>query len=173
MAAVTICSDFGAQKNKVWQEKKKSQEFPNVPIVRTQHSHWQPWCSVLGWERKIPQATQCSQNQNKTKHTLYFHCRKFEKYGRDSEYHLWPDQSLLACRTFPSVLCSDLWVLWRMKLWKDAHFEWLPVLCCSLVLFRVKQPGFPGGSVVKNLPASAGDMSLIPDLGIFHLLQSN
>ena len=25
--------------------------------------------------------------------------------------------------------------------------------------------GFPGGSVVKNPPANAGDMSLIPDLG--------
>ena len=25
--------------------------------------------------------------------------------------------------------------------------------------------GFPGGSVVKNLPANTGDMGLIPDLG--------
>ena len=25
--------------------------------------------------------------------------------------------------------------------------------------------GFPGGSVVKNLPAKAGDLGLIPDLG--------
>ena len=25
--------------------------------------------------------------------------------------------------------------------------------------------GFPGGSVVKNLPENAGDMSLIPELG--------
>ena len=27
--------------------------------------------------------------------------------------------------------------------------------------------GFPGGSVVKNLPANIGDMGLIPRLGIF------
>ena len=27
--------------------------------------------------------------------------------------------------------------------------------------------GFPGGSVVKNLPANVGDMGLIPRLGIF------
>ena len=26
------------------------------------------------------------------------------------------------------------------------------------------EEGFPGGSVVKNLPASAGDMGSIPDL---------
>ena len=26
-------------------------------------------------------------------------------------------------------------------------------------------PGFPGGSVVKNLPASAGDVGSIPGLG--------
>ena len=29
--------------------------------------------------------------------------------------------------------------------------------------------GFPGGSVVKNLPANAGDMVLIPDPGRPHM----
>ena len=33
--------------------------------------------------------------------------------------------------------------------------------------------GFSGGSVVKNPPANAGDMGLIPDLGRSHILQSN
>ena len=33
--------------------------------------------------------------------------------------------------------------------------------------------GFPDGSVVKNLCGSAGDMGSIPDLGRFHMLQSN
>ena len=33
--------------------------------------------------------------------------------------------------------------------------------------------GFPGGSVVRNLPASAGDMNSIPDLGRFHMPWSN
>ena len=33
--------------------------------------------------------------------------------------------------------------------------------------------GFPGGSVVKNLLANAGDMGLIPDLGRSHMPQSN
>ena len=32
---------------------------------------------------------------------------------------------------------------------------------------------FPGGTVDKNLPADAGDMSLIPDLGRFHMLRNN
>ena len=32
---------------------------------------------------------------------------------------------------------------------------------------------FPGGPVVKNLPANGGDMDLIPDLGRYHMLQSN
>ena len=32
---------------------------------------------------------------------------------------------------------------------------------------------FPGGSVVKNPPASAGDTGSVPDLGRSHLLQSN
>ena len=33
--------------------------------------------------------------------------------------------------------------------------------------------GFPGGSVVKNSPANAGDTDSIPDRGRFHMLQSN
>ena len=31
----------------------------------------------------------------------------------------------------------------------------------------------PGGPVVKNLPANAGDTGLIPGLGRSHILQSN
>ena len=33
--------------------------------------------------------------------------------------------------------------------------------------------GFPGGSVVKNLPANAGDMGSIPHLGRSHMPGSN
>ena len=33
--------------------------------------------------------------------------------------------------------------------------------------------GFPGGSVVKNLPAKVGDMSSVPDLGRAHMPGSN
>ena len=32
---------------------------------------------------------------------------------------------------------------------------------------------FPGGPVVNNLPANAGDMGSIPDLGRFHMLWDN
>ena len=40
-------------------------------------------------------------------------------------------------------------------------------------VIRDKEEGFPGCSVVKNLPATAGDMGSIPGLGRFHMLQSN
>jgi len=33
--------------------------------------------------------------------------------------------------------------------------------------------GFSSGSVIKNLPASAGDSGLIPDPGESHMPQSN
>ena len=32
---------------------------------------------------------------------------------------------------------------------------------------------FPGGPVVKNLSANAGDMGSVPNLGRFHMLQGN
>ena len=40
-------------------------------------------------------------------------------------------------------------------------------------LTKQKMGDFPGGSVVKNLHASAGDIGSIPDPGGSHVLQSN
>ena len=36
-----------------------------------------------------------------------------------------------------------------------------------------KSEGFPGGAVVENLPANAGDMGSSPGLGRSHIPQSN
>ena len=38
---------------------------------------------------------------------------------------------------------------------------------------KTKHREFPGGAVVKNLPANAGDMGLSPGLGRSHMPQSN
>ena len=38
---------------------------------------------------------------------------------------------------------------------------------------KAPEEGFPGGSVVKNPPANAGDTVLIPDLGRSHVPRSN
>ena len=41
------------------------------------------------------------------------------------------------------------------------------------MLKKKKYQGFPGGSVVKNPPADAGDMGSIPDPGRFLMPKSN
>ena len=46
-------------------------------------------------------------------------------------------------------------------------------ICQYLLKQKNVQLYFPGGSVVKNPPANAGDMGLIPDPGRSHMLQSN
>ena len=38
---------------------------------------------------------------------------------------------------------------------------------------KVKVEGFPGGAVVKNLPANAGDTGSSPGLGRSHMPRSN
>ena len=38
---------------------------------------------------------------------------------------------------------------------------------------KVKERGFPSGSVVKSPPANAGDIGSVPDLGRSHMLQGN
>ena len=39
--------------------------------------------------------------------------------------------------------------------------------------FKRNQQGFPGGSMVKNPPAKAGDTGSIPGPGRSHMLQDN
>ena len=38
---------------------------------------------------------------------------------------------------------------------------------------KKRKKGIPGGPVVKNLPANAGDTGSIPGLGRFHMLWSS
>ena len=48
--------------------------------------------------------------------------------------------------------------------------------CQNKTKNKQKQKGerdFPGGAVVKNLSANAGDMGSSPGLGRFHMPQSN
>ena len=46
-------------------------------------------------------------------------------------------------------------------------------LCDRNTTIKTDMWGFPGGAVVKNPPANAGDMGSSPDLGRSHMLQSN
>ena len=47
---------------------------------------------------------------------------------------------------------------------------WLHDCIC---LSKLKLEGFPGGSVIKNLPDNVGDMGSIPNLERSHIPQSN
>ena len=40
-------------------------------------------------------------------------------------------------------------------------------------MIRMMKPDFPGGAVVKSLPANAGDMGSIPAPGGYHMPRSN
>ena len=43
----------------------------------------------------------------------------------------------------------------------------------TISVYLERSPGFPGGAVVENLPANAGDTGSSPGLGRSHMLQSN
>ena len=55
---------------------------------------------------------------------------------------------------------------------KRPHLSFHALEAC-LPDIRSAARGLPGGSVVKNPPAYAGDTSSIPDLGRSHMQQSN
>ena len=52
-------------------------------------------------------------------------------------------------------------------------FRILEVVTTHLIKKLMSNKGYPGGSVVKNMPADTGDMGLIPGLGRSHVPQSN
>ena len=54
-----------------------------------------------------------------------------------------------------------------------AHFSLVQVCPPDWFLQVKKAEGFPGGTVVKNLPANAGDTGLSPGPGRSHIPQSN
>ena len=49
----------------------------------------------------------------------------------------------------------------------------LLILHFSMVLVKMAYWGFPGGAVVENMPANAGDTGSSPGLGRSHMPQSN
>ena len=49
----------------------------------------------------------------------------------------------------------------------------IPLLRKEKYLVKIKAWGFPGGAVVENLPANAGDMGSSPGLGRSHMPWSN
>ena len=55
----------------------------------------------------------------------------------------------------------------------DAQSQKLEVFNRNLESIKNDKQDFPGGSVVKNLPANAGDTGSIPGLGRSHMPWSN
>ena len=43
----------------------------------------------------------------------------------------------------------------------------------NVIILKQTEKDFPGGPVVKNLPANEGDVSLTPGPERFHMLQSS
>ena len=55
----------------------------------------------------------------------------------------------------------------------NQNFNDLPPHTCQNGYYQKDNRGFPGDTVVENLPANAGDMGSSPGLGRSHMPQSN
>ena len=55
--------------------------------------------------------------------------------------------------------------------WQKVRYRREDIVCAFRV--KTKGGGFPGGAVVENLPANAGDAGSGPDLGRSHMPRSN
>ena len=57
-----------------------------------------------------------------------------------------------------------------MSFTRETH---LSLYTCDKTTLKYIQQGFPGGAVVENLPANAGDTGSSPGLGGSHMPRSN
>ena len=60
--------------------------------------------------------------------------------------------------------------------WPESEFSLFSNPYCGRACMELSKParwGFPGGAVVENLPANAGDTGSSPGLGRSHMLRSN
>ena len=65
-------------------------------------------------------------------------------------------------------------ILYLLSHWGSLSFTSSYKATCILKpLKNIDAEDFPGGPVVKNPPANAGDMGSIPGLGRFHMPWSN
>ena len=71
-------------------------------------------------------------------------------------------------KTNLSLLCEDKTICLQSK-----HHQSLYVRLCDRSLSIKEKGGFPGGAVVENLPANAGDTGLSLGLGRSHMPRSN
>ena len=80
----------------------------------------------------------------------------------------WQDKTLVILLAYKSLSWS-ISGLWNVKIWQQLYE------CCPFSSSKkTHHGGFPGGSVVKNLPTSAGeDTGLIPGQGRSHMPWSN
>ena len=67
---------------------------------------------------------------------------------------------------------SHFWV-YTLKNWKQDLKEIFAQPCPLFTIVKKRKQGFPGGAVVENLPANAGDTGSSPGLGRSHMLQSD
>ena len=64
------------------------------------------------------------------------------------------------------------WTIWDFGDYVQGCFS-IQIRVIESENYKMELGGFPGGSVVKNSPANAGDMCSIPDLGRSHMPQNN
>ena len=69
------------------------------------------------------------------------------------------------CHKFKCV--GGFCVLLTFKIGKHKTDKW------KFLILIILEESFPGGAVVKNLPANAGDMGLSPGPGRSHMPRSN
>ena len=71
-----------------------------------------------------------------------------------------------------SFCLKDVKRVCDLQLRRSVAFPACGTLVCKIGI-KITAKDFPGGSVVKNQPANAGDTDSIPGLGRSHMLQNN
>ena len=84
-----------------------------------------------------------------------------------------PHQPVPESRHTQVADCDNRWNSGVFNLMQSDYLGHILLLITGTLSFKMRCEGVPGGAVVENLPANAGDMGSSPDLGKSHMPRSN